>query len=179
MRCAAPNLKLLVVGSPGWKFEPILAAMRGLVAAGDIIHLERVASDELRTLYARAAAFVFPSFAEGFGFPPLEAMQCGTPVIASDIPAHRAVMGDAALYCDPYDVPAMAAAIERLLASEESQSLRAELIARGLERVKLYSQERCVGQWVELLERLKYGWVGGDDRAAGHAPESPAFKQAA
>jgi glycosyltransferase involved in cell wall biosynthesis len=179
VRRAAPNLKLLVVGSPGWKYEPILAAMRGLVAAGDVIHLERVASDELRALYSRARAFVFPSFAEGFGFPPLEAMQCGTPVIASDIPAHRAVMGDAALYCDPYDVQAIAAAIERLLAAEESPGLRAELVARGRERVKLYSQERCVAQWVGLLERLKYGWVVDGNRAAGESAESTTLRNAA
>jgi glycosyltransferase involved in cell wall biosynthesis len=88
-------------------------------------------------------------------------------------------MGDAALYCDPYDVPAVAAAIERLLASEEAQGLRAELVARGLERVKLYSQERCVAQWVELLERLKYGWVAECDRTGGDSEESPSLKRAA
>jgi glycosyltransferase involved in cell wall biosynthesis len=150
-----PNLKLLIVGSPGWKYEPILAAMRELVERGDLIHLEHVTADELRVLYSHAEALVYPSHAEGFGFPPLEAMQCDVPAIVSDVPEHRWVMGDAALYCSSYDTAQMADAIERLVASGESAELRAQLVARGRQRVKLYSQERCSSQWLELLHRLK------------------------
>jgi glycosyltransferase involved in cell wall biosynthesis len=149
------GLKLLIVGSPGWKYEPILDAMRQLVVRGDLIHLERVSAAELRVLYTHAEAFVFSSNAEGFGFPPLEAMRCGTPVIASDIAAHRWVLGDAALYCNSYDVSSIVAAIERLVATDDSTALRAELVARGLERVKSYSLERCSQQWLELLRQLK------------------------
>lgn len=154
---AVPDLKLLIVGSPGWRYHPILAAMRELIECGDLIHLERVSTDELRVLYTHAEAFVFPSLAEGFGFPPLEAMQCHVPVIASDIPAHRWAMGDAALYCNPYDVTSIADAIERLVAPEKSPGLRTEFIARGRERVKRYSLERCTHQWLDLLYRLKEG----------------------
>lgn len=152
---ALDDLKLVIVGSPGWKYEPILAAMRHLVERGDLLHLEKVPAEEMRVLYTHAAAFVFPSNYEGFGIPPLEAMQCGTPVIASDISTHRWVLGDAALYCNPYDVTAIAAAIERLVASRESIALREKLIARGRERVKLYDTDRCCGEWLELLHRLK------------------------
>ncbi len=151
----APELKLLIVGSPGWKYEPILSAMRDGVERGEILHLEQVSPDEIRSLYTHASAFVFPSNYEGFGHPPLEAMQCGTPVIASDIAAHRWVLGDAALYCNPYDVASIAAAIERLVASDDSTELRNELVSRGFQRVKLYSRERCARAWVELLSRLK------------------------
>ena len=157
VRQAVPDLKLLIVGTPGWRYEPILAAMRELIACGDLIHLERVSTDELRVLYTHAEAFVFPSYAEGFGFPPLEAMQCHVPVIASDIPAHRWAMGDAALYCNPYDVASIADAIERLITPKRSPGLRAEFIARGRERVKRYSLERCSRQWLDLLLRLKEG----------------------
>jgi glycosyltransferase involved in cell wall biosynthesis len=148
------NLKLLIVGSPGWKYEPILAAMRHLVEQGELVHLEKVPIEEARVLYTHAAAFVFPSNYEGFGFPPVEAMQCGAPVIASDISAHRWVLGDAALYCDPYDVTSIAAAIQRLVASGESAELRASLVARGHERIKLYDADRCCRAWVDLLHRL-------------------------
>ncbi|HEX3726767.1 MAG TPA: glycosyltransferase family 1 protein, partial [Pirellulales bacterium] len=90
------DLKLLIVGSPGWKFEPILSAMREPIQRGDLVHLEKVPTDELRVLYSHAQAFAFVSNYEGFGFPPLEAMQCGTPAIVSDISTHRWVVGDAA-----------------------------------------------------------------------------------
>jgi glycosyltransferase involved in cell wall biosynthesis len=161
-----PDLKLLMVGSPGWKFEPILAAMRGPVERGDLIHLEHVTPEELRVLYTHSQAFVFPSLAEGFGSPPLEAMVCDVPVIASDIAAHHWVLGDAALYCNPYDLASIASTIERLLASDESTSLRAEMIARGRERVKRYSLERCSRTWVDLLTRLKQNSSGGRGGAA-------------
>jgi hypothetical protein len=149
------DLKLLIVGGRGWKCKPILAAMRELLHRDALIHLEKVTADELRVLYTHAEAFVFPSYSEGFGIPPLEAMSCDAPVIASDIPAHRWVLGDAALYCNPYDVTSIATAIERLVASDESAALRATLIARGRERIKLYRPDICCRQWVELLHGLK------------------------
>jgi glycosyltransferase involved in cell wall biosynthesis len=157
-----PKLKLIVVGGPGWRSEPILAAMRPFVESGDLIHLEQLTAEELRVLYTHAEAFVFPSHAEGFGFPPLEAMQCDVPVIASDVAEHRWVMGDAALYCNSYDPSSIADAIERLVAAETSLALRAELVARGRECVKRYSLARCSREWVDLLYRVKEGSVAGD-----------------
>jgi hypothetical protein len=154
---ALADLKLVIVGSPGWKFEPILSGMRELVEQGEVVHLEKVPPEELRVLYAHAAAFVFPSYIEGFGMPPVEAMQCGTPVIASDISVHRWVLGDAALYCNPYDVTSIAESVERLVASNESAALREKLVARGRERAKRFHVERCSRDWLELLHRLQEG----------------------
>jgi glycosyltransferase involved in cell wall biosynthesis len=154
-RSQGPQPKLVIVGSPGWRYEPILAAMKPLVECGDVIHLERVKSEELRVLYTHADAFVFPSTAEGFGFPPLEAMSCDVPVIASDLPAHRWVLGDAAIYCNPIDPASIAAAIQRLLGAEEGPALRKQLIARGRTRVELFTLERCGAQWQDLLARLQ------------------------
>ncbi len=165
MARAVPDLKLLIVGSPGWRYKPILGAMREQVASGDIIHLESVTSDELRMLYSQAEALVYPSHAEGFGFPPLEAMQCDLPVIASDIPEHRWVLGDSALFCNSYDVSSIADAIERMLASEDSPALKRELIARGRRRIERYTQERCGEQWLELLQRLHAGQPPMSDEA--------------
>jgi glycosyltransferase involved in cell wall biosynthesis len=168
-----PNLKLLVVGTPGWRYQPILDQMKDFVARGDVIHLEHVTSDELRVLYTHAEAFVFPSHAEGFGFPPLEAMQCDVPVIASDLPEHRWVLGDAALFCGSYDTVGMADAIEQLVASPDSASLRAKLIARGRERVKRYALENCSRQWLDLLHGLMDGSF-----AAGASAEAVRAQQA-
>jgi glycosyltransferase involved in cell wall biosynthesis len=152
---ALGQLKLVIVGSPGWKYEPILDAMRNLIERGELVHLEKVPSEEMRVLYTHAEAFVFPSNYEGFGFPPLEAMQCGTPVIASDIATHRWVLGDAALYCSPYDTASIASAIERLVASDEASSLRGQCVSRGYLRVQRYHVDRCADQWRELLHRLQ------------------------
>ena len=70
------DLKLLIVGSPGWRCESILKEMRGLTARGELFHLGRVSTEELRILYSHAGtSMVFPSHAEGFGYPPLEAMR--------------------------------------------------------------------------------------------------------
>ena len=154
------DLKLVIVGAPGWKYDATLAAMREPAMRGDLIHLEHVTADEMRALYSACEAFVFPSFAEGFGFPPMEAMLCRAPTIVSDIPAHRWVMGDASLYCNAYDAHSIASAIERLTVSESASALRAELIARGRERTARYTLEHCSRQWVDLLYRLKDGQQG-------------------
>ncbi len=148
------DLRLVIVGSPGWNHEPVLEAMRGPIQRGTLVHLQGVPVDEMRVLYTHAEAVVFPSLAEGFGFPPLEAMQCDTPAIVSDLAEHRWVMGDAALYCNPYDVASIADCMARVVASEESSALRQALVARGRERVEQYTFERCAGQWTELLHRL-------------------------
>jgi glycosyltransferase involved in cell wall biosynthesis len=162
------DLKLIIVGSPGWKYEPILTAMRELVDRGDLIHLEQVKSEELRILYTHAEAFVFPSTAEGFGFPPLEAMSCDVPVVASGLPAHRWVLGDAALYCNPLDVNSIAAMIRRLVLSDEAGTLRKDLVARGRVRVARFTRERCGRQWVDLLSRLSRAEAG--DSTSTHGP---------
>jgi glycosyltransferase involved in cell wall biosynthesis len=92
-------------------------------------------------------------------------MQCDVPVIASDIPAHRWVLGDAAVYCDSYDPHAIAAAIERLVACDDSQALRSEMIVRGRQRVKLYSLDRCREAWLKVLDRAAGESSSGQPRA--------------
>jgi alpha-1,3-rhamnosyl/mannosyltransferase len=86
------------------------------------------AVDSLADLYRGASAFVAPSFWEGFGLPVLEAMACGTPVVASDIPVYRENLGEAALFADPKEPEAFASALRRVLSSDR---LRARLIEAG------------------------------------------------
>jgi len=148
------NLKLVIVGGPGWKHDPILAAIRPLAARGDLIHLEGVSSEELRVLYSHAEALVFPSHAEGFGFPPLEALQCETPVIASDLPSHRWVLGDAALYCESNSVESIADEILRLIAREESGALRRTLLAGARRQIERFDIDRCAAAWSEFFQEL-------------------------
>ena len=102
-------------------------------------HLGYVSDAELRALYQHAACFIFPSFYEGFGLPPLEAMACGCPVIVSNAASLPEVCGDAVLYCDPYSPEDIAAKITLLMGDE---ALRNGLRHKGLARAREFSWER-------------------------------------
>jgi glycosyltransferase involved in cell wall biosynthesis len=106
-----------------------------------------VSSEDLEGLYGLAAAFVFPSLAEGFGLPVLEAMARGVPVACSDATSLPEVAGDAALLFDPHDPEAIAAALRRIPA--EAERLR----AAGLERVAHFTWERCAEQTAAAYAR--------------------------
>lgn len=99
-----------------------------------------VSDEELSVIYKNATCFVYPSFYEGFGLPPLEAMVNGCPVVVSNKASLPEVLGDAAIYCNPYDPKDIAEKIEQVLNDEK---LRNELKIKGLERVNIYSWERC------------------------------------
>jgi glycosyltransferase involved in cell wall biosynthesis len=104
---------------------------------------------ELAGIYRGATLFVFPSVLESFGLVPLEAMACGCPVVASNAPAIPEILGDAALYFDPYDVEEMAEKIEKVL---KDNQLRTSLISSGKERVKRFSWETSARKLLNLLE---------------------------
>ena len=104
--------------------------------ASDLLRIGYVSDAQLTALYQHAECFVFPSFYEGFGIPPLEAMACGCPVIASTAPAVREVCGDAALYFDPARPEQLADAFRRLFADA---ALRARLRTAGTQRTQHYS----------------------------------------
>lgn len=148
------DLALVVVGAPGWLYGDILHRMGPLVRRGRLFHLDQVPIDELRVLYNHARAVAFPSLYEGFGYSPLEAMCCGTPVIVSDIAAHRWAYGDAAEYCDPYRVETLSAAIEKVCLDGD-RAYRTELASRGFRRVKRYQPPAVAAQWRALFSELK------------------------
>jgi len=101
--------KLCIIGKPGWKCDELLARIRNHPENGRrLFLLESVDDDGLEYAYANAAALVFPSMAEGFGLPLVEAMQRGLPVIASDIPVFRETGGDFVAYCDIGDPESLA-----------------------------------------------------------------------
>jgi glycosyltransferase involved in cell wall biosynthesis len=106
---------------------------------------------EVTPLLRGARALVLPSLAEGFGLPAVEAMACGTPVIAGNVSALPEVVGDAGLLVDPHDVAALADAIVRVLSNDR---LRKELSARGLERAARFSWARCAGELLDIVREV-------------------------
>jgi glycosyltransferase involved in cell wall biosynthesis len=126
------DMPLLVAGKDGWEFEPIRRVAADLVATGRVRFLDFVPDADLPSLYAGAAALVYPSWYEGFGLPVLEALAAGIPVATSDAPALREVGGDLVEVASPADPEALAGAIDRALASDQnSGAARAARRARA------------------------------------------------
>ena len=139
--------RLVLIGGSGWKTSTFGGA---LAALGDRAVLTGyVADDELVELVSSAACFAHPALFEGFGFPVLEAMACGTPVVSSDGGALREVVGDSGLLVDPRDAGGLAEAIARVLGSPE---LAADLRERGLARAAEHTWERCAAATVRAYE---------------------------
>jgi glycosyltransferase involved in cell wall biosynthesis len=137
---------LVLVGDPEADgFHDNAAELRSRIAAdarlrADVRFTGYVSDPDLAHLYRGARALVFPSLAEGFGLPAVEAMACGLPVLASRAGSLPEVVGDAGLLFDPHDPRAIAESIERILADDE---LRAELSRRARERVRLFTWQRA------------------------------------
>jgi glycosyltransferase involved in cell wall biosynthesis len=115
------------------------------------IYTGYVADEDLSALYSGATAFIFPSLFEGFGLPPLEAMQCGTPVIASNTTSLPEVVGDAGISIDPLDEDAICQA---MLALATDRDLAQTLSQKGLERAKNFSWAKCANDTVEVYRKI-------------------------
>lgn len=111
-----------------------------------------VPEEDKPALYSEAALFVFPSYYEGFGLPPLEAMSCGTAAITSDRGSLPEVVGEGAMLVDPENVGALARAMTTLL---ENTARRQELAAEGLKRARLFSWEKTVAETIQVYESLR------------------------
>jgi glycosyltransferase involved in cell wall biosynthesis len=139
-----PEHRLALIGGTGWKsreFERLAASTKA-----PVLRLGYVSDEELVRLYSAADCFLFPSLSEGFGFPVLEAMACGAPVVSSDRTSLPEVVGDAGLLVDPVDEEAVAGALTAVLGSEER---RAELARKGRAHAGAFTWRRCAKQTVE------------------------------
>lgn len=143
--------KLVIAGGKGWLYQKVFQTVEDNGLSQDVLFFGPASKEELTLLYNAALLFVFPSLYEGFGFPPLEAMASGTPVLSSSAPAMPEVLGDAALYFDPGDVEALTETIERALGDA---GLRAELRRRGLERAAQFSWRRTAERTLDLYHRV-------------------------
>ncbi len=131
------DASLVIVGKKAWMFNDIMKAAAG--KAADIILTDYVSEEDLIRLYNAATCFIYPSFYEGFGIPPLEAMACGTPVAVANATSLPEVVGDAGLYFDPFNEKEIEASIEKLMRDD---SLRKELIEKGFRQTSKFDWAR-------------------------------------
>lgn len=128
------DVKLVIVGKKAWMYSGILKAIG--TKNNRIILTDYVKESDLIRLYNAATCFIYPSFFEGFGIPPLEAMACGTPVAVANATSLPEVVGDAGLYFNPFDASEIAKKMEMLLNNEELSDRLSKL---GLEQVQKFS----------------------------------------
>lgn len=142
------DLFLVIVGEKGWKYDAIFAAIPEFLHR-QIIFTGYVANEDLAALYSGALVFVYPSLYEGFGLPPLEAMQCGTPVITSNTSSLPEVVGDAGIMVSPTDESALC---QELLKLYQDPSQRDILSARSLHQAAKFSWERCTAETISAYK---------------------------
>jgi glycosyltransferase involved in cell wall biosynthesis len=143
--------ELVLVGSPGFGFEGIKRVWESSSVARQIRHLGYLPEQEIAALMTRASAYVFPSWYEGFGIPNVEAMSCGAPLIISDIPAHREVVGDAAWYVSPNDPSAWARLFKKIVDDPKQGDLLRE---KGFVQAAQYSWEQTATKTWEILREV-------------------------
>jgi glycosyltransferase involved in cell wall biosynthesis len=141
--------KLVLVGKCAWLYDETLRALTETGVKETVVLTGYVPQEDLPALYSGALCFVYPSYFEGFGLPPLEAMKCGAPVIVGNRTSLPEVVGDAALSVDPFDVDAIAAAIKRLM---KTPDLRCELSLKGQERARAFSWQETARQTLRVYE---------------------------
>jgi glycosyltransferase involved in cell wall biosynthesis len=152
LQSSIPDLQLVIAGGKGWLFESIFAEVERLGLRDRVRFPGFVADDDLPALYSAARVLAYPSLYEGFGLPMLEAMACGTPVVASTASCLPEVAGDAALLVPPADVPALAEALSRAVSDE---ALRADLIAQGRARAATFTWTKAAEQLLGLYQDLQ------------------------
>ncbi|KPK99588.1 MAG: hypothetical protein AMJ91_07240 [candidate division Zixibacteria bacterium SM23_73_3] len=148
---AKEDFLLVLAGGKGWKYKHIFDLVKQLKLEERVIFCGYVPDSDLPALYNGASLFVYPSFYEGFGLPPLEAMACGTPVIVSHTTSLPEVVGDAGIYVDPFDIEQISYSIDTVLSDSK---LCNTLRKKGLERAKLFSWEKTARETKELYQQL-------------------------
>ena len=148
------DLKLVLVGHIGWDYKNVLDGCEAWIEQGGLFMLHSVPADGLRVLYRQALATVCPSVGEGFDFAGVEAMRCAGVVVASDIPVHREVYGEAAEYFDPYDTSSIVAALRRLIDAPDAKDRCEALRTAGIEQSSAYMPDRIAPKWLDFLKQV-------------------------
>jgi glycosyltransferase involved in cell wall biosynthesis len=148
-------LTLVVAGREGWLTGDLRAQVEASPARARVRFTGYVSDEDLRALYSTCLAFVYPSLYEGFGLPPVEAMSCGAPVVASRVEAHAEVLGEDALLVAPEDAAGFARALTSLI---EDESLRRRLSEAGRQRAARLTWARAARETLEVYGRAVEKW---------------------
>jgi glycosyltransferase involved in cell wall biosynthesis len=146
-------LKLIKAGhARGEKYRrTTLETIDRLGLRDDVVFTDFLQEEELARYYSNAGCFVLVSLYEGFGFPPLEAMACGCPVITSNTSSLPEVVGDAGILIDPYDTNSLVKAMRDVLTNSK---LRDDMVRKGLAQAKKFTWERAAEQTMEVYNRV-------------------------
>src|SRR5947209_16081566 len=142
--------QLVLVGKRAWLYGETLRAVEEEGLGDSVVLTGYVSEGDLPALYTGALCFAYPSYFEGFGLPPLEAMSCGAPVLTGNLTSLPEVVGDAGLAADPFDTGALARALARLI---DDDALRAELRARGLKRARSFDWRNTARMTLQVYRK--------------------------
>ena len=150
-RANLKNIKLVIAGGKGWKYEEIFETYKNSSYKKNIQMLDYIAEEDKIALYKGAELFIFPSLYEGFGMPVLEAMASGIPVITSNISSLPEVAGKAAILVNPYDIVEIAKAIKNVIKNDK---LKKEMIEKGLKQARKFTWENSVKKLEKIYSEL-------------------------
>lgn len=154
LRQQGSDIGLVIVGKRGWRSEPFYAELRTLGLENQVVFPGFVADADLPALYSAASVLTYPSLYEGFGFPPLEAMACGTPVVTSNTSSLPEVVGDAGILVSPQDVQALTTAIQQVLSTP---NLFHEMQRKGLQQAAQFTWEKTATATAALYAHITSG----------------------
>ena len=145
--------KLVICGTKGWlnEYEKVLETIEETGVRNDVIFTGYVPDEDLPGFYGLADLFVYPSLYEGFGLPPLEAMACGCPVIASNYSSIPEVVGEGGVLIDPFDIDELALAILKV---SQDDGLKSRLKEAGIKRALQFSWERSARSTIEMYMNI-------------------------
>jgi glycosyltransferase involved in cell wall biosynthesis len=146
-----PDLILVICAEKAYSFNAVSDKITKLGIEEKVFFVDNISDENLALFYNAARALILPSLYEGFGLPPLEAMACGTPVLASDIKPLREVLGDAALFFNPSDIEGMSRVMVKVLTDRQLQD---NLSKKGSEWARQYSWEKSARELLSLYEEV-------------------------
>ena len=146
-----PDVKLVITGKKGWHYENLFELVRHLGLEKYVIFTGYIKDEEAPYLYNGASVYAFPSIYEGFGLPPLEAMSCGTPVVASDTSSIPEVVADAGILLNPNDKESWVKALVRFLRNEDERQRYSQ---KALNRAKEFSWKKTAQKTIEVYEEV-------------------------
>lgn len=151
LRKKFPEFHCIIIGSKGWNYREIFKTIETL-KIGDFVHFPDYVSEEnLVKYYNLASFFVYPSLYEGFGIPVLEAMQCGCPVITSNVSSLPEVAGSSAILINPKNTDELSKKMEEIIMDEK---IRETMRQKGLEQARKFSWRKSAAEFIELFQKI-------------------------